>query len=78
MKNAKTKKALSGIEWAIAQSVGKPRQEDEFTCEEFQRLGGGSTRGAAESRLKRMVSNGELLKRPSCINGSRCTLYRKA
>ena len=78
MNNAKTEKALSSLEWAIAQSVVLPRQEDEFTCEEFFQLSGAASRGAAESRLKRMVSNGGLLKRPACINGNRCTLYRRA
>jgi len=78
MKNTKTEKALSSLEWAIAQSIEPPRQEDEFTCEEFFQLSGAASRGAAESRLKRMVSNGGLLKRPTCINGNRCTLYRKA
>jgi hypothetical protein len=78
MKNAKTEKALSGIEWAIAQSIGYPRQKDEFTSIEFFEMGGGSSRAAAESRLRRMVSNGDLLKRPLCIDGSRYMLYRKA
>jgi len=78
MKNTKTEKALSGLEWAISQSVGAPRQEDEFTCEEFLQLGGGASRSSAEAKLKRMVSNGGLLKRPFCINGNRCSLYRKA
>jgi arsenate reductase-like glutaredoxin family protein len=78
MKNTKTEKALSSLEWAIAQSVEPPRQEDEFTCEEFLQLGGGASRSSAEAKLKRMVSNGDLLKRPFCVNGNRCTLYRKA
>lgn len=78
MKNAKTEKALSSLEWAISQSIGPPRQEDEFTCEEFFQLSGAASRGVAESRLKRMVSNGGLLKRPACINGNRCALYRRA
>jgi hypothetical protein len=78
MKNIKTEKALSSLEWAIAQSVEPPRQEDEFTCEEFLQLGGAPSRSSAEAKLKRMVSNGGLLKRPSCVNGNRCTLYRKA
>jgi len=78
MKNTKTEKALSGLEWAISQSVGAPRQEDEFTCEEFLQLSGAASRSSVESKLKRMVNNGGLLKRPACVNGNRCTLYRRA
>jgi len=78
MKNTKTEKALSSLEWAIAQSIELPRQEDEFTCEEFLQLSGSVSRASAEAKLKRMVSNGGLLKRPACVNGNRCTLYRRA
>ena len=77
MKNAKTEKALSGIEWAIAQAFGEPRHADEFTCVEFMKAGGGSSRSAASSRLNRMVADGMLTKRPFSIGGSNCTLYRK-
>jgi len=78
MKNTKTEKALSSLEWAIAQSIEPPRQEDEFTCEEFLQLSGAASRSSVESKLKRMVNNGGLLKRPACVNGNRCTLYRRA
>jgi len=78
MKNAKTKKALSGIEWAIAQAVGEPRHADEFTCVEFMKAGGGDSRASASSRLNRMVNDGMLTKRSFSIDGSNCTLYRKA
>lgn len=78
MKNAKTKKALSGIEWAIAQAVGEPRHADEFTCAEFMKAGGGDSRTSASSRLNRMVNDGMLTKRSFSIDGSSCTLYRKA
>ena len=77
MKNEKTKKALSGIEWAIAQTVGEPRHADEFTCIEFMNAGGGDSRASASSKLNRMVNDGKLTKRPFSIGGSSCTLYRK-
>jgi hypothetical protein len=78
MKNTKTEKALSSLDWAIAQSVGEPRQPDEFTCIEFMKAGGGGSRPSASSRLNRMVTDGMLTKRQFSIDGSRCTLYRKA
>ena len=78
MKKNKTSDALTGIEWAIAQSVGKPRQPDEFTIDEFFAAGGGVTRDAAEGRLRRMARNRELEKRTLPIGGSRTILYRRA
>ena len=77
MKNAKTEKALSSLEWAIAQSFGDPRHADEFTCVEFMKAGGGDSRSSASSRLNKMVNDGKLTKRPFSIGGSSCTLYRK-
>ncbi len=78
MKNAKTEKALSSLDWAIAQTVGEPRHVDEFTCAEFMTAGGGNSRAAAASRLNRMVTDGMLTKRPFSMDGSSYTLYRKA
>jgi len=78
MKNSKIQKALSGIEWAIAQSVGEPRQPDEFTCIEFMKAGGGTSKASASSRLNRMFNEGMLKKRQFSIDGNSHTLYRKA
>lgn len=78
MKNIKTEKALSGIEWAVSQTIGIPRQPDEFTCYEFMEAAGGLTRGAAESKLRRLVNDGGLTKRKANVDGSICSLYRRA
>ena len=78
MKNEKAQRALSGIEWAIAQSVGEPRHPDEFTCAEFMKAGGGTSRDSAASRLTKLVNEGKLTKRLFSVDGSNCALYRKA
>ena len=77
MKNIKTEKALSGIEWAVSQTIGIPRQPDEFTIFEYMQAAGCLTRGAAESKLRRLVNDGGLTKRKANVDGSICSLYRR-
>ena len=77
MKNSKTEKALTGIEWAIAQTVQKPREEDEFTVKEFREQAG-ITVDAAEKHLKRMRNAGQLTCRKVTVNGSQTNFYRRA
>lgn len=76
MKNEKTKKALSSLEWAIAQTIKEPKSPDEFTAEEFSRacnLSSAQTRG----KLSRMVERGQLTKRKISICGNQVNLYQK-
>ena len=72
-----TKKALTGLEWAIAQTVDKPQQEDEFTAEEFARA---SNLGITQSRnrLDRMTGQGQLSKRKILMDGRQTNVFRKA
>ena len=71
-----TKSALTGLEWAIAQTVDKPKQPGEFTCQEYVDATG-KTEQAASSTLKRMVQSGMLVARKVTIKGTRANLYRK-
>jgi hypothetical protein len=74
---SETKKALTGLEWAIAQTIDKPQQEDEFTAEEFSRASNlGITQ--ARNRLDRMTGQGQLSKRKILIDGRQTNLFRKA
>ena len=72
----KTKKALTGLEWAIAQTIKEPKQPDEFTAEDFT---GASKLGVAQVRghLTRMVERGQLTKRKILISGKQTNLFRK-
>jgi response regulator of citrate/malate metabolism len=72
-----TKKALSGLEWALAQSIDEPQQPEEFTAEDFAKAGG-VTMDSAKARLARMVRQGLLAKRIVCLRGRRTGLYRRA
>jgi hypothetical protein len=73
---AKTKKALSGLDWAIAQTVEEPKQADEFTTDDFARAGNLPVE-TARDKLNRMVRDGHLTKRMITLNGTRTNLYRK-
>jgi predicted Zn-dependent peptidase len=74
---SETKKALTGLEWAIAQTIDEPQQEDEFTAEEFARASNlGITQ--ARNRLDRMTGLGQLSKRKILIDGRQTNLFRKA
>jgi hypothetical protein len=77
MKNAKTEKALSSLEWAIAQSMTSPKQDDEFTTEEFAESTKTSA-AASRSRLNRMVKSGMLVRRKILIESNYTNLFRKA
>jgi hypothetical protein len=74
---SKTKKALTGLEWAIAQTVQEPKQADEFTAEEFA-LASNLEIGQARNRLDRMTDRGELSKRKILLNGKHKNLFKKA
>jgi hypothetical protein len=74
---SKTKKALTGLEWAIAQTVQEPKQADEFTSEEFilaSKLGSRQARSVLEG----MFNRGELTKRKMVIAGRFVNLFKKA
>ena len=75
MKTSKaTKEALSGLEWAIAQTIETPRQPDEFTLLEYMEALGIESRNVALRRLEAI--------KPECrkvvMNGTRTNLYRRA
>jgi predicted transcriptional regulator len=74
---SKTKKALTGLEWAIAQTVEPPKQPDEFTAEELAKASDGNL-NAARSNLARMFEKGLVTKRSVRHAGKRTNLYRKA
>ena len=79
MKNKKTDSALSGLEWAIAQTITAPRQPDEFTSGEFfEASGTGSTIAATRCVLARMVADGRLTRRSASIGGRSVSLYKRA
>lgn len=71
-----TKAALTGLEWAISQSVEKPRQKGEFTLTEYI-FATGKTEAAASYSMKKMGASGEIVFRQVSINGKRANLYRK-
>ena len=74
MKSAKTKQALSSLDWAIAQTIALPKQADEFTIAEFAQKAGIS-HPTAKYRLS--ICPG-LKPRRVCHGGSRVTLYKRA
>lgn len=77
MKNAKTEKALSSLEWAIAQSSFTPKQADEFTVEEFAKLANIPLE-SARGRLTKMVKSGMLMKRQILIKSHQTNVFKKA
>ena len=78
MKKSKTAEVISGLEWAIAQTIEKPRDADEFTCEEFRAGCGVMTVAAAYSKLKRMCQDGSLTSRRVTMGGKTINLYKRA
>jgi len=74
MKSAKTKQALSSLDWAIAQTIELPQQPDEFTAYEFAEKAGVSL-PTAKYRLKACPG---IQKRTATTGGSRINLYRRA
>ena len=72
-----TKKALTGLEWAIAQTIDEPQQADEFTAEEYARVGKFDIT-QSRNRLERMAGKGQLSKRKVLIDGRWTNLFRKA
>ena len=77
MKNEKTKKALTGLEWAIAQTIKEPQHADEFTVDEFSQAGN-LTIPQAQGQLKRMFEHKLLTKRKILMSGKLCNLFKKA
>jgi hypothetical protein len=73
---AKAIGTLSGLEWALSQSVEQPKQADEFTTDDFARAGNLPVE-TARDKLNRMVRDGHLTKRMITLNGTRTNLYRK-
>lgn len=74
MKSAKTKQALSSLDWAIAQTIELPQQPDEFTAYEFAEKAGVSL-PTAKYRLKACPG---IVSRLATTGGSRINLYRRA
>ena len=76
MKNEKTKKALTGLEWAIAQTIVAPQNPDEFTAEEFA-VSAEISMSKSRNRLEHMVNAGQLKKRKILKDGKWINLFRK-
>ena len=74
MKSAKTKQALSSLDWAIAQTIELPQQADEFTAYEFAEKAGVSL-PTAKYRLKACPG---IIVRTATTGGSRINLYKRA
>ena len=70
------KEALSGLDWAIAQTIDAPRQPDEFTRAEYIAKTG-STRTAAGDKLAALVQAGTLESRKATVGGKVSRLYRR-
>jgi len=75
--NDKTKKALTGLEWAILQSPDRFIDPDEFTTEDFSNATG-STNNSARSKLSRMVELKKLSVRKVNQSGKLVNAYKKA
>lgn len=73
MKSAKTKQALSSLDWAIAQTIELPQQPDEFTAYEFAEKAGVSL-PTAKYRLKACPG---IQKRTTLAGGCRVNLYKR-
>ena len=73
----KTKKALTGLEWAIAQTIQEPKRPDEFTADEFILASKLESR-QAKRLLEGMFSRGELTKRKMAIGGMSVNVFKKA
>lgn len=75
--NDKTKKALTGLEWAIAQNADQFIEPDEFTVADFANATK-STSDSANSKLSRMVQSGKLSVRKLNQFGRLINAYKKA
>lgn len=76
--NDKTKNALSGLEWAISQTIVKAKAEDEFTVQEYHDLAGSMKIQMCRRKLADMCGQGLLNARNGIENGRACIFYRKA
>lgn len=79
--NKKTAAALTGIDWALAETAEQPQQIGvEFTANEFHAAAQKSqtplTLSAARNRIMRMAREGQLITRKITISGKRTNLYR--
>jgi hypothetical protein len=68
---------LSGLEWALAQTLEQPQQPDEFTSEDFAQSTG-RTIASARSLLNRMCHDGKLTKRYITVRGNKTCIFAKA
>jgi len=80
--NKKTTAALTGIDWALAETAEQPQQIGvEFTANEFHAASQKSQRpltlSAARNRLLRMAQEGKLVTRQITIGGKRTNLFRR-
>jgi predicted transcriptional regulator len=69
-----TKDALTGLEWAILQTIERPREPDEFTIADMMRESRGGTRYTIQRRLTALVESGACTRR----RFGKDFLYRKA
>lgn len=76
--NDKTKNALSGLEWAINQTIVKAKADDEFTVQDYYDLAGGMMMQMCRRKLADMRDQGLLIARNGVDNGRACIFYRKA
>jgi hypothetical protein len=74
---SKTKKALTGLEWAIAQTIQEPKQADEFTAQDFA-LASKLPASRVKHLLPSMVNRGELTKRKMLVAGKVVNVFKKA
>jgi len=75
--NEKTKKALTGLEWAINQMIEEPKKPDEFTAEEFA-IAANIRIATARNKLDHSFNSGILTKRKILVNGRMLNLFSKA
>jgi len=71
-----TKVALSGLDWAIAQTIDAPRQPDEFTRGDYIEKTGVS-KSTASDKLLALIEAGTLTCRKATISGKASNLYRR-
>jgi len=71
-----TQKALSSLDFAIAESTTPSRIDDEFTLSEYI-VKSKMPRSTAQQNLDNLVRSGVLSKRKISIDGSLCNLFKK-
>jgi DNA-binding IclR family transcriptional regulator len=71
-----TQKALSSLDFVIAESITPSRIDDEFTLSEYI-VKSKMPRSTAKEHLDNLVRSGVLSKRKISINGSLCNLFKK-